>query len=80
MTEITRCTLCTHLHATDDDCASIPKPVCSICDEPHAEQADCVHHLRGELHYARKKSAELKRDLSEMEIGYNALRHAQPAG
>ena len=76
MTEIGRCKLCTHLHHEDEDCVSIPKKVCSICNEPHAAQADCVHHLRGELHYARKRSAELKRECAELVInhGYNFLK------
>lgn len=55
------------------------KPKCSICDERHDHNADCIHILKGELHYERKLKAELQRDFNELELGYNALRHAATA-
>ena len=58
---------------------TMEKPKCSICDERHDHNADCIHILKGELHYERKLKAELQRDFNELELGYNALRHTATA-
>ena len=56
------------------------KTECGICNEKHHDQADCVHILKGELHYARKKFNEMEREKNDLELVYSALKRERVSG